>query len=128
MYVAYVSMDIATARNVIQMSYSWETEEGGLVFGNNMSYYESVQFGNFKLNNVWCTPLQTEQPQDVRYTALFKNPNAKPIGSATYNHVFMQEAEYRSLQEKDPNTIYFIWEAGEGDAFTFDGKFPITLS
>jgi hypothetical protein len=61
-YIAYVTMDPSIARKVIQISYRWEGENTGIIFGNNLSYYEELTFGNTTLTNVWCTPTQVTEP------------------------------------------------------------------
>jgi hypothetical protein len=39
-YMAYVSMDITNAKKVASMSFTWENEDTGVIYGNNLQYYE----------------------------------------------------------------------------------------
>jgi hypothetical protein len=47
------------------------------------------------------------------------------IGDTNYKHQFLQTNEYLSLREPDEHTIYFLWDAAEGE--TFPITFPYTL-
>ena len=39
----------------------------------------------------------------------------------------MQQAEYNALPEYDEDTIYFIWDSGDPEAFVLGGGLPIVL-
>ena len=124
-YMAYVSMDITNAKKVASMSFTWENEDTGVIYGNNLQYYEEVTFGNTTLTNVWCTPVQFVQPTSVTYTVLMYDRTGSSIGDTNYKHQFLQTNEYLSLREPDEHTIYFLWDAAEGE--TFPITFPYTL-
>lgn len=124
-YMAYVSMDITNAKKVASMSFTWENEDTGVIYGNNLQYYEQVTFGNTTLTNVWCTPVQFVQPTSVTYTVLMYDRTGSFIGDTNYKHQFLQTNEYLSLREPDEHTIYFLWDAAEGE--TFPITFPHTL-
>jgi len=57
LYLAYVSMDETNAKKVTHISFTWENDETGVIYGNNMQYYEEATFGDLVLKNVWCTPI-----------------------------------------------------------------------
>ncbi|MEE3413842.1 MAG: hypothetical protein VZR53_00535 [Prevotella sp.] len=40
LYLAYVSMDETNAKKVTHISFTWENDETGVIYGNNMQYYE----------------------------------------------------------------------------------------
>jgi hypothetical protein len=128
-YIAYKSMDIQTASTVNDISFIWTDVDGDIIYGNNLQYYKEVIFGNETLTNVWCTPPQLTEPASVKCTILYYDPARSPIMDYAYDHAFMKQTEYDALSTKDPNTIYFIWNAEEGDEGTsgFPYTFPIIL-
>lgn len=125
-YIAYVSMDAINAKKVSSIGFTWEDEDGDIIYGNNLQYYKNVSFENTTLHNVWVTPIQSVAPISVKYTVIFYDRNAAPISSANkFKHVFLQENEYLSLTDPDDNTIYFLWSNGE--EWEFPGEFPVIL-
>lgn len=124
-YLAYVSMDETNAKKVTSISFTWENQETGVIYGNNMQYYEECTFGDLTLNNVWCTPIQTTEPTAVKYTALLYGQVLSPISQNRYNHAFMTQSEYMALQEPQENTIYFLW--GDPAASEFPAELPLVL-
>lgn len=125
LYLAYVSMDETNAKKVTHISFTWENDETGVIYGNNMQYYEQATFGDLQLTNVWCTPIQNAEPTKVTYTAFLYGQVMAPISENRYNHAFMQQSEYLALNEPDDNTIYFLW--GDPEESHFPAEFPIVL-
>lgn len=125
-YIAYVSMDETNAKKVTGISFTWENEDTGVIYGNNMQYYEECTFGDLTLRNVWCTPIQTTEPTTVTYTALLYGQTMSPISQNRYNHAFMTQSEYLALLEPQDNTIYFLW--GDPAASEFPVEFPVVLA
>lgn len=127
-YLAYVSMDLPTSKKVAHISYLAEDANHHITFGNNLSYYEAALYGSYTLNNVWCTPIQSANPGTVKYTAFIQDDQGTNISNRIeYKHVFMQQAEYNALPEYDDDTIYFIWDGGDPEAFVLGGGLPIVL-
>ena len=118
-------MDETNAKKVTHISFTWENDEIGVIYGNNMQYYEQATFGDLRLNNVWCTPIQNIEPTKVTYTAFLYGQVMSPISENRYNHAFMQQSEYLALNEPDDNTIYFLW--GDPETSQFPAEFPIVL-
>ena len=128
-FMSYVSMDPTTASQVTNITYTWEDVDGNLQHGGSLQYYDSVTFGSTRLINVWCTPIREIPSDNVRYTAFIYDPQAAVMNKDEYNHVFLQQDEYLSLESYDNHTIYFIWDTDEqeNENWTFPGTFPITF-
>lgn len=126
-YIAYRSMDAQTASTVNNISFTWTDVDGDIIYGNNLQYYKRVIFGSETLTNVWCTPIQLVEPISVNCTVLYYDSSRSPIADYAYDHAFMNQTEYDTLSIKDPNTIYFIWDAEATEDGGFPYKFPIVL-